>query len=271
MQTSHFVRNGELTTAYQEAGDGAPFVLLHGFTGSKLDFQDQLTAFAALRRTIAYDQRGHGETSNQQPYTFDALVDDLIGLLDVLDIPQCDLLGHSLGGMVAMRAALAHPGRFRSLILMDTAPAPLELWPRRARRKLAKVVTRHGFTSLLDGMRQATPTPGQQRGIDHLGEAEHWRRIAVKLEQMDPQAFVDLSDALSTYPPLVDRLAEIRCPTTVIVGELDAPFLEPSRLMANTIVDATLTTVPLAEHSPQYENEPAWCKAVRDHLQRCGS
>lgn len=266
MHTSHFVRHGELTTAYQECGDGAPFLLVHGFTGSKLDFQDRLEGLADLRRVIAYDQRGHGETSNQQPYTFEALVADLISLLDALDIEQCDLLGHSLGGMVAMRAVLTYPERFRSLILMDTAPAPLDLWKPRDRKKMVAAVLEHGCESMLDGMRGVLPTPGQQLGIDRLGEAEHWRRIGVKLEQMDPQAFAELSALLVAHASLTERLAQIRVPTTVLVGERDQAFLRPSRLMADRIPDARLVTIPLAEHCPQYENEPAWREAVRAHL-----
>ncbi|MEQ8858621.1 MAG: alpha/beta hydrolase [Pseudomonadales bacterium] len=268
MQTSHFVQNGETIMAFTEAGEGPALLLVHGFTGSKLDFQNQLPWFADLRRVIAYDQRGHGETSNQRPYTLPAMVDDLVGLLDVLDIQRCDLLGHSLGGMVALRAVLAHPDRFRSLILMDTAPAPLGLWTRRARRALTKLVKREGCEALLEQSRQATPSPAQQRGIDYLGSEEHWRRISVKLQQMDPVAFVELMTELSDHDSVAGRLGEIRCPATVIVGEHDAPFLAPSAVLAEGIDGARLMTIEGADHAPQYENADVWRQAVREHLQR---
>ena len=268
MHITHFVRNGELNTAYHEAGAGEPLLLIHGFTGSKLDFHDELGGLADLRRLIAFDQRGHGETSNQRPYTLDVLVADLFGLLDVLEIDRCDLLGHSMGGMVALRAVLERPERFRSLILMDTSAAPLTLWPSSARQQMVTLVRERGCTALLDAMRQADPTASQQRGIDRLGEAEHWRRITVKLEQLDPEAFADLGDALADCPSLTGRLGEIGCPTSVLVGEQDAPFIAPSRTLAEGIPGAGLVIVPAAGHSPQYENEPAWRDAVRDHLER---
>jgi len=72
--TTHFVTNDPITsevlqtglqTAYHDVGDGPAFVLVHGFTGSKLDFQDQLPWFAHTHRVLALDQRGHGESSNQ--------------------------------------------------------------------------------------------------------------------------------------------------------------------------------------------------------------
>src|SRR3954447_14134296 len=123
MLTTRTVPNGEIVTAYYDDGAGDPLLLLHGFTGSKLDFHDQIGWFTDRRRVLAPDQRGHGESTNlarADAYALDILVDDLAGFLDALDVARCDLLGHSMGGMVAMRFALLHPTRLRSLILMDT-------------------------------------------------------------------------------------------------------------------------------------------------------
>lgn len=266
MQTSHFVRNGPLSTAYHEVGSGHPFLLVHGYTGSKLDFQDQLEWFADLRRVIAYDQRGHGESSNQRPYEFDVLVADLLRLLDALEIERCDLLGHSLGGMVAMRAVLEAPRRFDSLILMDTAAGRLPEMPAETRTRLNALVAEQGCAALLPRMREAQPTPAQQRGIDYLGEEEHWRRIGVKLAQMDPLAFAELGPLLRNQPPLLERVSAIECPATVIVGEHDTAFVEPSAVLAERLPSARLVTIPDAAHSPQYENPDAWRSAVREHL-----
>lgn len=263
---SHFIANGPLTTAFQESGEGPAFVLVHGFTGSKLDFQDQLSNFDDLRRSIAYDQRGHGESSNQPPYTFEAMVADLVGLLDALRIDRCDLLGHSLGGMVALRAVLAHPERFDSLLLMDTAATALPAWSPRQLRLVAGRVESHGCIGLLDQWRRTPPTPDQQLGIDYLGEDEHWRRLSVKLEQMDSRAFVELATLLGDQPSLLERLPEIRCPTTILVGERDGPLLKPAAAMAGAIGGARQVAIPAAGHSPQYENAAAWCEAVREHL-----
>ena len=267
MQTTHFVRNGPLSTAYQEAGRGRALLLVHGYTGSKLDFQDQLDWFADLRRVIAYDQRGHGESSNHRPYDFDALVADLLGLLDVLEIERCDLLGHSLGGMVALRAVLEAPQRFESLVLMDTAADSLPDMSAEAREHLNALVTEQGCTALLPRMREVSPSPAQRRGIDFLGDEEHWRRIGVKLEQMDPLAFTELGPLLRNQPSLLDRLPAIECPTTVIVGEHDSAFVEPSAVLAERLPCARLVTIPDAAHSPQYENPDSWRDAVREHLQ----
>lgn len=266
MLTSHFIDNGDLQSAYSEIGSGFPFLLVHGFTGSKLDFRDQLEWFEDARRVIAFDQRGHGESSNHPPYQLDQMVIDLVGFLNALDIETCDLLGHSMGGMVALRAVLQHPDRFRSLILMDTTPLPVKLMDEGAWQTLKGLIQKEGCQAMLESMRGQSIAPAVQRSIDYLGESEHWRRIRVKLTQMDPAAFIDLGGAMEHQASLVELLPEIDCPATVIVGKHDQPFVKPSKLMANKIPNATLQIIPKAAHSPQYENPEAWKHAVRQHL-----
>jgi pimeloyl-ACP methyl ester carboxylesterase len=271
MLTSHFVRNGDILTAYHDEGRGEPLLLLHGFTGSKFDFHDQLRWFTERQRVLAPDQRGHGETTNlgrPDAYSFDIMVDDLAGFLDAIDVQRCHLLGHSMGGMVAMRFALRHPERLTSLILMDTAAEPLTIFPQALREQLAKDVRANGCASRIKAMREMPMSDAQKRGVDFLGSDEHWRRIELKLSQMDPEAWVALGDAMSKQPSLVPELGALGMPTTVIVGEHDVPFVEPSARMAKAIPGARLETIPLAGHSPQYENAEAWRRAIEAHLGR---
>ena len=268
MHTSHFIANGDLQTAYHDIGTGSPLLLVHGFTGSKLDFLNQLAWFSENQRVIAYDHRGHGESTNVGPYTLDTLADDLLRFLDALDIPTCHVLGHSMGGMVVLRAILQAPERFRSLILMDTAPTGLKLFEPEMRARIVDMVREDGCQVLVAGMRGMPQPPSIKRGIDFLGENEHWRRIQVKLEQMDPEAFADLGDELANQTGVVESLNQISVPTSVIVGEDDKPFIEPSRLMASAIDDARLDVIDKAAHSPQYENPEAWRAAVDAHLAR---
>lgn len=277
MLTTHFVSNDPISedrlqtglqTAFHDVGSGDAFVLVHGFTGSKLDFADQLPWFATTHRVLAYDQRGHGESSNTGPYTLYGLVADLIGFLDAAGIERCHILGHSLGGMVVLRALIAHPMRFQSAVLMDTAPYGLSLFDANVREQLNTLVTRDGCEALLQGMQGQPQNAAIQRGIDCLGEQEHWRRIRVKLEQMDPAAFVELGSALSDQPSVLSNLSSLSLPTTIIVGEQDEPFIKPSVDMANAMPHADLVRIADAGHSPQYENAEAWQTALEAHLSR---
>ena len=77
---------------------------------------------------------------------------------------------------------------------------------------------------------------------------------------------LDFGRAMEQQDPLTELLGEIDCPTTVIVGRKDKPFVKPSRLMANKIPNAKLEAVPKAAHSSQYENPEVWKQIVRQHL-----
>lgn len=265
---THYVASGALELAYHQSGAGFPLLLLHGYTGSKLDFQDQLADFDDLRTVIAPDQRGHGQSSQQGPYTLGQLTYDLLQFLDTLNIDRCDLLGHSMGGMIALRAAAAQPERFRSLILMDTSATAINLMSDEVAAELADLVRAGGCQELLPLMQMGAAKRAVQRGIDFLGKDEHWRRIRQKLSQLDPIAYIDLQSALKTQRVDDATLAAITCPTTVIVGEKDVAFRKPADHLAATIPDARLSIIRHAAHSPQYENHSEWRDAVRAHLQR---
>jgi pimeloyl-ACP methyl ester carboxylesterase len=257
-----------------DAGEGErAFVLVHGYTGSRDDFREHLPELARLGRTIAIDQRGHGGTTNSgrlADYTLDGLVADLAGAFDALGLARADLLGHSLGGMVALRFALAHPERVASLVLMDTSARPMRLpIPESVRVALVKLVHEQGVAALLPGMRgRPTLEPSARRTIEGMGVEVFWERIRRKLATMDPFAWEALFGVLGDHAPASARLGEIRCPTLVLVGAEDRPFLEASDELERGIPGAARVTIPDAAHSPQLENPPAWAAAIRAHLER---
>lgn len=265
------ISHNGVETAYRDTGgDGVPFLLVHGFTGSMLDFEDELEQLSKDRRVILMDQRGHGASSNTgrpEHYRVEALVDDLLSFINAVELTRADILGHSLGGMVVMRAVLTAPELFRSVVLMDTSAEPLKdegeaPFP----EKLYGAIREQGVQIVMPGIRGRTRPPAETRGVAHLGEDEHFRRLETKLSQMDPEAFIGLMANLKDQVGVLDRLDAIACPTTVLFGDDDLPFIEPSRLMHKRVVGSKLAEIPTAAHSPQYENAPAWRSAIAEHL-----
>jgi pimeloyl-ACP methyl ester carboxylesterase len=260
----------------EEAGESErAFVLVHGFTGSRDDFREQLSPLAELGRTIALDQRGHGGSTNSgkaEVYTIANLVEDLRGAFDALGLERADLLGHSMGGGVALHFTLSHPERVASLVLMDTSPKPLRFrFSESARAGIAAFAREHGMAALAKRMREMAATndavpPSAKRCEERMGSDVFWERIRRKLEAMDPVAWDALSRHLGEVPSVVARLGEIRVPTTVVVGAEDTAFLEPSDVMEQSIPGVRRVTIPDAAHSPQLENSAAWLAAIRAHL-----
>src|SRR5580698_4356829 len=125
------VQLGDVELAIAEAGTGGqPLLLLHGFTGAKEDFTDWVDALAARGwHTVAPDHRGHGDSSKPasvEAYSISILARDSTALVDALGWDGYTLLGHSMGGFVAQRMALANPARILGLMLMDTGHGPVE-------------------------------------------------------------------------------------------------------------------------------------------------
>lgn len=269
---------GDVRLEYETAGaaSGDTLLLVHGFTGSRDDFEEQLPHLAEHGRTIAMDQRGHGGSTNlgrPDAYTFDAMVADLAAFIDALDPQPLDLLGHSMGGMVAMRYALAHPGRLRSLILMDTSPGPIAMLAAPMREAGVAFARTAGMGGLADiirsGMEQSGDRPPSMLAcVEAMGPDVYFARIKRKLEQMDVEAFDQLGAALGDHESVVPRLGEITIPTLVIVGEEDAGLRPGSDQLAAEIPNAAFEVVADAAHSPQHENPTAWLAAITDHLSR---
>ena len=270
------LRIGDVDMACEVHGAGErPFVLVHGFTGSRDDWREMLPRLAARGRTIAPDLRGHGDTNNPgtaSGYTFERLTEDLLALLDALEVSRFDLLGHSMGGMLALRAVLAEPERVASLVLMDTAAEPISRAARPFFEASAKLARESGMEALFEVGRKAaalTPRPpAVVRSVERLGEDAYWERLRAKLVAMDPVAFATLGLGLVEDRGVLDRLGEIRCPTTVVVGAQDAPFRRPAELLAERISGARLVVIDDAAHSPQLENPDAWLEAISAHLDR---
>jgi pimeloyl-ACP methyl ester carboxylesterase len=269
------VRVGGIEMEYEEHGAGdRPFVLVHGFTGSRDDWKEHLPHLAKRGRTIAVDQRGHGGSTNTgdaASYRLEQLSADLAGFLDAVGAPKVDLLGHSMGGGVALRFVLDRPERVSSLILMDTLSEVISSDAGKFLSIAAKIANEQGMEALYQVTRAASDnnpdTPASvKRCIETMGPELYWARARAKNLAMDPVAFEALGRVLLTTPGVTDRLGEIACPTTVIVGAEDKPFLKPSDVMAARIPGARKVVIEGGAHCPQVEAPETWIRAVDAHL-----
>jgi pimeloyl-ACP methyl ester carboxylesterase len=271
------IRVGEIEVEFQEWGAGQrPFVLVHGFTGSRTDWHGVGPILARQRRVVAPDLRGHGGTTNvgrADAYSFDALAQDVLGFLDAMGIGQCDLLGHSMGGAVAMRVALAAPERIASLVLMDTSAGSFRGTPREVYEAGGRVAREHGMERLFElasKMWEDNLPPSVKRLQKTMGIDAYFARVRHNFGAMDPEAFTTLGLALSGQSGLLDRVRDIQCPTLVLVGQEDRSLLDAAQELAAALPDAAHVVIPDAAHSPQLENRDAWLAALDSHFERIG-
>jgi pimeloyl-ACP methyl ester carboxylesterase len=258
-------RIGEVDVAWEDHGRGPEtLVLVHGFTGARIDFEDHLEGLSESRRVIAADHRGHGDSTNfgtTEAYSLDILADDLLSFLETVTDAPVDLLGHSMGGMVALRCALLRPEMFRSLVLMDTAAESLggDGLP----SGLDRLVRSQGLLAM---NRKMPPLPESQRMRELYGDAWFEENQESRLTRMDPEAFIALFPEVFGGPSLLERLGEVRMPTTVLVGAEDTAFAGPSAHLAEGIPGARLVRIDGAWHSPQRTHPERWRSILETHL-----
>jgi pimeloyl-ACP methyl ester carboxylesterase len=116
--------NGSVEIAYLDTGKGDPIVLVHGFGSNKeINWVNPgwvQTLTGDGRRVIAFDNRGHGESSklyDPKDYERTTMAEDVRALMDHLEIEHADVMGYSMGARITADLVIAHPGKVRSAIL----------------------------------------------------------------------------------------------------------------------------------------------------------
>jgi esterase len=110
--------------AFEELGspDNAPLIILHGFFASSRNWRQVAEKLAASFHVYVLDMRNHGSSPHHPIMDYPSMADDLLQFMDAQGITTTSLLGHSMGGKVAMWFALNHPERMDKLIVVDIAP-----------------------------------------------------------------------------------------------------------------------------------------------------
>ena len=193
----------------------APVVVMsHSLAANVGMWEDQMSVLAGYR-VLRYDTRGHGGTDAPEgDYTLDGLADDLFALLDALEIGRAHFVGLSMGGMIGQTAALKDPSRFLSLSLCDTSSrVPGEgqaLWSERMASARSQ-----GMEALVE----STIDRWFSRTFQ-IEEPERVERICEMVRTTPVAGYCGCCAAIRALD-LTDRIAEIRLPTLLIVGEDD--------------------------------------------------
>ena len=112
--------------ADDSAADATPLVVIHGLLGSADNWRSHLKVWQRSRRVIALDLRNHGRSPHAEGMSYATMANDVLALLDRLSIEYAHVLGHSMGGKVAISLARLAPERVASLIVADIAPVAYE-------------------------------------------------------------------------------------------------------------------------------------------------
>jgi 3-oxoadipate enol-lactonase len=259
---------GGLSFWVEQAGAGPPVLAIAGLGYASWCWLELQHALARDATTYALDNRGTGRSDKPPgPYTMAQMADDAAAVLDALGLAEAHVLGHSMGGYIALNLALRHPARVRSLVLVgtspggpDTQPIPeetLKSWEA-ARSLPATEYARHTMPrSFAPGWADAHPR-------------EFEAVLARRLEFPTPPP-----NWLAQYQACVEHVGRgldvsgIRRPATVIHGEQDRVVPHANgRLLAQRLPGARFVSLPHAGHLPMLEDPPGFAALVRAHLGR---
>lgn len=228
---------------YLEAGadnSGPPLVLFHGYrAGADLWYPHPLPALAADFHIIAPDLPGYGYSGRLPRHDLASYADFMNRFLDALGLSSINLLGHSMGGQIAVATAASRPSRFNKLILVCSAGLPRKGPPWRA-----------PFEMLSDA------------------SARHWRLYPTSLRLMMQTSAGREGLKMLRHDHMSGQLKSLKMPTLIIWGSRDRIVpLEHGALIARMIPNSRLAVLRGAGHMPFYQKPEEFNRLVTHFLQ----
>lgn len=246
-----------ISMRYFDVGNpGDPVLLyIHGNFGSGIWFKDVMEVPGY--RTISPDMPNFGMSDASGDYSIASYARYIAGFIDeVLDGKRCTVVGHSLGGVVAMELAVRRPEIIERLVLISPAPieglhTPKSHYPAIERYKTDRYL-------LKAGLKAVTP---------FLKDEEFLERITDMAARMDPGAFLGHPEALKEAD-FRERLGRLPFPTLLVYGEADVLITKDMAVRTAEHLGAEFTSIPDCGHSPIVECPDEFLRILMSFLQK---
>lgn len=258
-----FATNNNYRIHYQCQGTGPTIVLLHSFLCDGEMWSAQVAPLAEHFRVINIDIRGHGKSSvADAPLDIYDLVEDVVAVLDQENVASAIWAGLSIGGMIALRAAITVPQRVSHLLLLDTHAGAETRFKITKYKMLVGLAKLFGIRPLLNVV--AKLMFGQHTRTTRPELVTYWKG---KFADMPLLSIQHLVNALCARDSLKTRLGAISQPALVIVGEEDVSLPPPCSIaLAERLADAELAIIEHAGHLSTLEQPTAVTRAMLGFL-----
>lgn len=275
-----YVEAADTRVAYVDSGgSGRPLILVHGLSSYMGFWEYQIPAFAQDYRVIALDLPGYGASDRPDaPYTPPWFAEVLVDFMDELELDYATLVGHSMGGQIALTMALDHPSRVDALVL--SAPAGIETFNPGHAAWMKQYWTE---TRALGTPEENVRTNFTHMVFNHYDEGVE-RLIEERVRMGKHPSFEGTAVAVSRSVagmvdyPVHDRLGEIQTPTLIVFGTLDRMIPNPifnggrTRTVAehgrDAMPNAELLMVRGAGHTVHHDAPETFNSAVRSFLEQ---
>lgn len=256
--------NGNMI-CFDDGGTGAPILLIHGFPLNRSMWrpQQQVLERAGFRPVIP-DLRGFGESTASEGMTIGAYADDLIGLLDHLGIERAAMAGMSMGGYILLDLLERYPDRCSAACFVVTRSGDDDEAGKARRQALARDAQTLGPQVVADAFAKVLFAPGTQEADPDLAqEVYSW------MAETPTLGLVGGLLAMRERKDYTPVLRSVSLPSLVIGAEEDQAIPpDNSRLLAQSIPDATLCLIPKAGHLVNLEQPEAFNSCLLKFLER---
>lgn len=221
-------------------------VLTHGLAGSGALWREQVRGLSGEFRVVTWDLRGHGQSGAAAgAFTLIDLAEDLGAVLDRVGIDRAVVLGHSAGGVIAIRFALDHPERVAALVLVGTAS--------QCNQRAADFYTQLASLAVEGGMESV------HRNLGLAAEG---------IKAADPLTFAGVARCMGNLlnEPLTPEVERIRCPTLIIVGDKDFLGAGGSVILSRRIPGSRLDIIPERGHGIFLEDPEGFNAMVKEFV-----
>ncbi|MGW6172258.1 alpha/beta fold hydrolase [Arthrobacter sp. NPDC055138] len=240
---------------------GRPIVLIHGVSTTADNWNQVIPLLPRDRPIISYDLRGHGTSEGPAtPWTVEDFAADHIALLDALAIEEHDLVGCSLGGIIAQAVALDYPERVRRLVLVSSVAGRTDAEKERSLGRLSRIEN-----NTIDEIAQESV---ERWYTPEYIEENPWVRDKVlnQLGKLNRDHYAAAYRVLATTDH-IDRLSEIKVPTVAMTGEGDVgSTARMSELIGNTVQNGRSIIVKGAKHSLLNEEPDLVARTITEHF-----
>ncbi len=249
-----------------ELGAGQPVVLVHGLGGNATETWKHLAGpLAEEHRVVAYDLRGVARSEvTAGPYTIDVLATDLKALIEALGLGRAVVIGHSLGGSIALLCGALYPEVVSAVVAVGAAVA--------LRDEQRGMLADWAVQAESDGTAEiaAMMATGGTAASFREGNPEEISKLEALIGETKPEGFAALCRAVSTIQ-LEDRLGSVTAPVLFVAGELDmmsTPAL--NRGYAERMTHARVVEVASCGHHIEWEKPSVLLEAVGRFLAERG-
>ncbi len=261
---THFFNFKEASIAYQIYGRGPSVVFLHGYCEDSFIWQSGIKRWSKTHTCITIDLPGFGKSSLLKGYSIEDLGDMVAALLSQLSIAKVSLIGHSMGGYVALAFAKKYPLLLSSIGLIHSHCFDDNEAKKANRRKSIDFIKRHGTSAFL------TPFYTQLFAAENFAKHKHLiADLTRRNASLSVEAIITGAEALINRPSFEQVLKSIDCPVLIFGGGQDAAIAkEQTMKMATMPAIADFYFEQNVGHMGFFECKSIFEKAVSDFLER---